>query len=140
MSEVYEYRHAGRKSAIWLIASVTAFVLGIALVNLVPEVKTAMWAIAAIILLWSLTVKPIAGIRVDDDHLILSAWRKPRLIPLSDIAYLQSTHWDEACQVTIVMKDGTEQKAHACDMPPACTLAHVMAERGIAVLDPALRP
>ena len=140
MNEVYEYRRSARRPAVWLAAAFVAFLVGKALVEPTPVVVTLLWGGAGAMLGWMLLANPIAGIRVDDDHLTLSAWRRPRQIPLADIDYLRMTHWTDDSHVTIVYKDGREEGTFAGDMPPASTLAHVMAERGIPVLDPALTP
>jgi len=138
MNEVYEYRLARRRGAIWLAAIVIAFLLGFAVANAAPQVMMALWALTGVLIMFTLMSNPICGIRVDDEYLVLNAWRKPRLIPLVEIDYLRMTHWTDDCNVTIVYKDGREEGTISAHMPPANTLACVMAERGIPVLDPAL--
>jgi hypothetical protein len=86
-------------------------------------------------LFWMVLPRPIAGIRVDDHHLILSAWRLPRMIPLDDIAYLRATSVSADSDVTIVYKDGREEGTFAGDMPDIETLSYVMAMRGVPVRD-----
>jgi len=140
MSEVYEYRLAKRRNAIWLASIVIAFLIGFAIANTAPQIMIGLWAVTGAAVAWSLISNPLCGIRVDDDHLVLNAWRKPRAIPLADIDYLRTSHSCDDCNVTIVYKDGREEGTVSAHMPPPATLACVMAERGIAVLDRAFTP
>ncbi len=79
--------------------------------------------------------QPIAGIRVDNDNLVLSAWRSPRSIPLDSIAFLRAAVTSTETEISIVFKDGSEESAFAGDMPDIDTLVDVMAARGIPVRD-----
>ena len=138
MYEVYEYRQSGRRPVVWLTAVIVVFLLVFGLTAGASQVVTAVWGMAAALTLWMLLSARQTGIRVDDSHLILSAWTRPRAIALDDIAYLRATHWTAESAVTIVYRDGREEGTHALDMPPINVLAEVMAERGIPIRDPQL--
>ena len=140
MHEVYEYRLSSRRSAIWLAAALVAFSLGYAVVNSAPAILTVICATGGVLLGWMLMANPMSGIRVDHETLVLNAWRRPREIPLSEIAYLRMTHWTDDSTVSIVYKDGREEGTNYADMPPPNTLAAVMAARGIPVYDPSVTP
>lgn len=135
MNEVYEYRRAPNRGVIWL--SATAVILLIVAVTLTgaEELTWLVWALGAATLCWMLLPKPVAGIRVDDDYLVLSAWRNPRHIRLDDIAYMRATEASAETDIAIVYKDGTEEGTFTGDMPDIETLVEVMAQRGIAVRD-----
>ncbi|MEL6681623.1 MAG: hypothetical protein AAFQ09_03145 [Pseudomonadota bacterium] len=99
------------------------------------ELTWLVWAIGAATLCWMMLPKPVAGIRVDDTHLILSAWRLPRAIRLDDIAYLRATEASAETNIAIVYKNGSEEGVFAGDLPEMDILVDVMAQRGIAVRD-----
>jgi hypothetical protein len=77
--------------------------------------------------------KPIYGIKVDPEFLVLSAWRKPRFVCLEDIAYLRASDISDETNIAIVFKNGTEEGIFAADLPDTDTLVYVMAEHGIPV-------
>ncbi|MDX8351107.1 hypothetical protein [Cognatiyoonia sp. IB215182] len=135
MNEDYEYRRAPNRGVIWLAA--TAVILLIVATTLTgsDELSLMVWALGAMTLCWMLLPKPVAGIRVDDEYLVLSAWREPRPIRLDDIAYLRMTEASAETYLAIVYKDGTEEGVFAGDLPDIDILAEVMAARGIAVRD-----
>lgn len=135
MNEVYEYRRAPNKGVIWLAA--TAVAMLIASVTLVGATQLAwlVWALGPITLCWMLLPKPVAGIRVDNEFLVLSAWRDPRAIRLDDIAYLRATEASAETDIAIIYKDGTQEGIFAGDLPDIETFVDVMAQRGIAVRD-----
>lgn len=135
MNEVYEYRRAPSKGVIWLCGIKIAVLLWAVTMTDAEHLIWLIWALAAMMLLCMTLPKPIAGIRVDDDHLTLSAWRKPRPIPLDNIAYLRTTSVSSDSDVTIVYKDGRDEGAFVGDMPDIDTLSFVMASRGVPVRD-----
>lgn len=135
MNEVYEYRRAPNRGVIWLCASMVIILICIVVVSGATQLVWAVWVLGAVMLFWMVLPRPVTGIRVDDHHLILSAWRQPRLIPLDDIAYLRATSVSADSDVTIVYKDGREEGTFAGDMPDLETLSYVMAMRGVPVRD-----
>lgn len=135
MHEVYEYRRAPNRGVIWLCAVAVIILICVVIISDATHLLWLVWALAAVMIFWMLLPKPVAGIRIDDEHLVLSAWRNPRRIPLDDIAYLRATSVSADCDITIVYKDGREEGAFAGDMPDLETLSYVMALRGIPVRD-----
>ena len=135
MYEIYEYRRAPSRGVIWLCGTKIAVLLWAVTMTDADHLIWLIWALAAVMLLCLALPTPVAGIRVDDDHLTLSAWRKPRPIALNDIAYLRATFVSSDSDVTIVYKDGREEGAFVGDMPDIGTLSHVMAARGVPVRD-----
>jgi hypothetical protein len=136
MNEPYEYRLAGRRRNVWLAAAMIVFLIGITSRYQSPQILGVIWCLAAVMLGWMMMGNPIAGMRVDDHTLTLSAWRKPREIPLSDIDHIRVKHWTEESDVFIVYRDGTEEEISCGDLPRIPILEEVMAERGIIVRDP----
>lgn len=135
MNEVYEFRRAPNRGVIWLSAVTIALLITVVGYSDSGHLIWLIWVLGAVLICWMLLPKPVAGIRIDDDHLILGAWREPRLIALDDIAYLRATSVSADSDVTIVYKDGREEGAFAGDMPDIETLAYVMAIRGVPVRD-----
>ena len=135
MDDVYEYRRAPNRGVVWL--SATAVIMLMLAVTLMgaDQLMWLVWAMGAVTLCWMLLPKPVAGIRIDGDFLILSAWRKPHPIPLDEIAYLRATEASAETDIAIVYKDGTEEGTFKGDMPDTRTLIAVLAQRGIAVRD-----
>ena len=135
MNEVYEFRRAPSRGGIWL--SATAVLMLIVAVSLTgsEELSWLVWGVGAATLCWMMLPKPVAGIRVDDDYLVLSAWRNPRSIRLDDIAYMRVTEASAETDIAIVYKDGREEGTFIGDMPEIESLIDVMAKRGIAVRD-----
>jgi hypothetical protein len=135
MNQVYEYRRAPNRGVIWLSAIAMVMLISAVTLTGAAELTWLAWTMGAITLGWMLLPKPVAGIRVDDDFLTLSAWRNPHAIPLDDIAYLRTTEASAETNIAIVFKDGTEEGTYSGDMPDIETLVEVMAKRGIAVRD-----
>lgn len=135
MNEVYEYRRAPNRGVIWLSAVTIAVLVSVVGYSDSGHLIWLIWSLGAVLIFWMLLPKPVAGIRIDDNHLILAAWRQPRLIALDDIAYLRATSVSADSDVTIVYKDGREEGAFAGDMPDIETLSYVMAIRGVPVRD-----
>lgn len=138
MTEDFEYRQSGRGPLVWISAAVVVFWLTYGIANDAPNVIVAVWCMAAAIIGWLLMLNPVRGIRIDQENLILNAWRKPKVIPLADIAFLRAKHWTDDSDVVIVYNDGTEESTHPRDMPDLNTLALVMSQRGVKVKDPGL--
>ncbi len=135
MNDVYEYRKQRGRGVIWLSAITVVFLLGAILIFGATQFITVAAILGAVMLLWMAMPAPAAGIRVDDEYLTLSAWRKPRQIRLNDIAYLRATDQSPDSDVTVVYKDGREEGTFKGDMPDFDTLAEVMAARGVPVRD-----
>lgn len=135
MDEVYEYRRAPSKGAIWLACIAVAILLATVVVNGATDLLWLVWVCGAITIAWMFLPKPVAGIRVDNDHLVLSAWRNPRPYMLDDIAHLRVTEASLETEVSIVFKNGDEEPIFKGDLPDIDTLITVMAKRGIPVRD-----
>lgn len=121
-----------------LAAGVTAFCITYGFVSGVSNILLLACCLTGVMIGWMLMMGPVRGIRVDHETLTLDAWRSPRVISLSDIAYLRALHWTENSEVTIVYKDGTEESTHPRDLPDINTLAREMMARGVKVKDPGL--
>ncbi|WP_341368946.1 hypothetical protein [Yoonia sp. BS5-3] len=135
MKEVFEYRRTRSKGAIWLSASAVAMLIAAIAITGTDELIGLVYVAGPVTLCWMLMPQQVAGIRIDDQHLVLSAWRQPRAILLDDIAYLRVTEASAETNIAIVYKDGREEGTYIGDMPDLDTLARVMAARGIAVRD-----
>lgn len=133
MNEVFEYRRAPGKGAIWLATTAVVLLLVAVVVNGADHLVWLVWVCGALTFAWMLIPKPVAGIRVDDDFLVTSAWRNPRYIPLDNIAHLRATEVSNTTEIVIVYKDGTQEGLLSGDMPDIDTLVDVMAARGIPV-------
>lgn len=135
MNEVYEYRHAPGKGAIWLAAFGVVLLLMAVLLAGASHLMPLVWVAGAVTLAWMAVPKPVYGIKVDTEFLVLSAWRTPRFVRLDEIAYLRASNISDETNVAIVFKNGTEEGVFAADLPSIDTLAYVMAEHGIPVRD-----
>ena len=135
MDEVYEYRRGPNSWVIRLFAFATLLLATVVSMTDSGHLMGVVWALCFATMTWMLLPKPVSGIRVDDDYLVLGAWRRPRAIRLDDIAYLRVTELSAECTVTIVYKDGREEGAFAGDLPGIDILSEVMAIRGIPLRD-----
>ncbi len=135
MNEVYEFRRAPSRWLIRLFVLAIVVLTTVVLLTGADHLLTLIFALAAATFCWMLLPKHIAGIRIDQDYLTLGAWRRPRQIPLDDIAYLRVTELSAECTVTIVYKDGREEGTFAGDLPDIDVLSEVMAMRGIPLRD-----
>lgn len=135
MSDVYEFRRAPGKGAIWLACIALIMLLAAVFFNDADQLMWLVWVFGAVTLTWMLMPKPVAGIRVDNEHLTLSAWRNPRPVLLDDIAHLKVTEASFETQVSIIYKNGDEEPIFTGDLPDFDTLIAVMAKRGIPVRD-----
>ena len=133
MNEVYEYRRIPGRGIIRLAAA--AVVVSFTTVALTGAQYMLQLAcvIAPLALLWMSLPRPIAGIRIDDESLILSAWQNPRAISLDDLSHIQILNDDVETNISIHFKDGRTERAMAHDFPPVEILAVVLATRGIPV-------
>ncbi|MEO0904463.1 MAG: hypothetical protein AAFX89_06795 [Pseudomonadota bacterium] len=135
MSDVYEYRRAPTRGAVWL-ALIGAITLLVGVVHYeATHLKWVAWGCMAVTIAWMLLPRPVAGIQIDNTHLILAAWRDPRPIALDDIAHLRFGDLGPESNVTIVYRHGEEEPIFANDLPDVDTLITVLAERGIPVRD-----
>lgn len=133
MSDIYEYRRAPNKGPVWL-ALIGVILLLVAIVQFeVKELTWLVWGVAALVIPWMVLPRPPSGIRVDHEHLTLSAWREPRPIALDDIAHLKVDESGLDTQVRIAYRDGREEEIFAGDLPDIDTLIPVLATRGIPV-------
>jgi hypothetical protein len=135
MSDVYEYRRAPNKGPI-LIALLGVVLLLVAVIQFdATQLLWMVWSCAAVTIAWMLLPQPISGIRIDANHLVLAAWRKPRAIPLDDIAHLRVNDAGLEIEVAIVYRSGDQEDIFAGDLPDIDTLISVLADRGIPVRD-----
>ena len=135
MSDVYEYRRAPNKGPIWLAFFGVVLLLVAVIYFEATQLQALAWVFGAILIAWMLLPQPISGIRIDKDHLTLSAWRKPRPIPLDDIAHLRVSEAGLDTEVAIVYRNGDVEDVFSGDLPDIDTLIAVLAERGIPVRD-----
>ena len=136
MNDVYEYRMGGRSRTSWLAAIAVAALISMSVEYQTPATYGAIWGLAIVMIAWLLIRSPMAGIQIDDQYLTVSAWHKPRQIPLSEIAHLRMSHWTDDCGVTIVYHDGSEEEVPSGDLPSIQRLSEEMADRGIEIKDP----
>jgi len=135
MSELYEYRRAPTKGPVWL-AFIGVVILLVGVIQFgATQLLWLVWVLGAITIAWMLLPQPISGIRIDADHLVLSAWRNPRPIPLDDIAHLRVNDAGLEAEVAIVYRNGKVEDIFAGDLPDIDTLITVLAERGVPVRD-----
>ena len=135
MSNIFEYRRAPGKITIWLAALGVVMLLLVVVMTEADHLEWMVWTAGAVTIAWMLMPKPVYGIKIDDEYLVLSAWRKPKYVRLSDIAYLRATNVSEETNIAIVYTNGDEEGIFAADLPDVDTLVAVMAEHGIPVRD-----
>ncbi len=136
MDEIYEYRLGFGRRLEWLAAIAAAALLSFAIDNQSPLILGAVWGLCASMIVWFLSQNKVAGIRVDETHLTLAAWRDPKEVPLANIDHFRMTHWTDDSDVVLVYRDGTEEELSASDLPGIQEFSEVMADRGIPVKDP----
>lgn len=133
MSDVYEYRRAPNRGPVWL-ALIGVILLLVAVIQFgATQLTWLVWVAAAVTIAWMILPQPVSGIRIDRDHLVLAAWRKPRPIALDDIAHLRVDDSGLETHTTIVYRNGKEEVIFAGDLPDVDTLIMVLADRGIPV-------
>ena len=133
MDEVYEFRRAPGRG---LFVVVTLCVAGLALAVYMTNSTHFLWVVGmgcALTLALMIMPRPVYGIKVNEDFLILSAWRRPRKIPLDQISHLQATNVSDETRFAVVYKDGEYEAIFSLDLPDDETLVEIMAERGIPV-------
>lgn len=135
MNDVYEYRRAPNPWVIRLSAMAVVLLTTFVIIAEAGHLMVVVWGLVAATYCWMMMPKRVLGIRIDRENLVLGAWRKPRTIPLDDIAYLRVTEVSAETSVTIVYKDGREEGTFAGDLPDIETLSEVLAERGIPLRD-----
>lgn len=138
MNDIYEFRRAAGKGAIMLTFVAVVLLLMAVVIYAVSSLIWLAWVFAGLTIVWMLLPRPPLGIRVDDKHLTVSPWSKPRQIALDDIAHLRAHETKIGTEVTVVYKDQTDEVLFSGDFPDIDTLITVMAARGIAVRDTTL--
>jgi hypothetical protein len=133
MNEVYEYRCPGRRSIVWLIAAIQAVLLWLAVTHDAPWFIWAIWGPTSLAVAYLLLANPISGLRVDDRYLVLSPWRKPREIPLSEIARVEIRDWSDSTDVVIHLRDGGAVSTFSGDIPPSRCFESILTARGVTV-------
>ena len=133
MSDVYEYRRAPNKGPVWL-ALIGVILLLVAVTQFgETQLVWLAWVAAAVLIAWMILPQPVSGIRIDNSHMTLAAWRNPRPISLDEIAHLRVDDSGLETQVSIVYRNGDEEEIFAGDLPDVDTLIGVLAKRGIPV-------
>ena len=133
MNDTFVYKRKRGRGAVWL-AAVTAAAVGAGVWWLgLTDLLTVFALFCALTLGWIMSPRPVYGIKVDDTHLTLAAFRKPRPIPLDSIAHIQATEADDENAYVIIYRDGEKEGIFALDLPDEETLVEILAERGIPV-------
>ncbi len=83
--------------------------------------------------LFMLVRNPVNGLLIEDGQLVLSAWRKPRRIPLRDIALVEIIEWSDSTDMKIHLGSGDVIDAFSGDIPPIDDFKAVLAQSGIAL-------
>jgi len=135
MNNDYEFRRAPGKSAIWLSALGVVMLFGVVMIMDADHLTWVAWTAATVTLAWMFLPKPIYGIKIDDEYLVLAAWRKPKYVRLEEIAYLRATDVSDETNIAIVYRSGDEEGIFAADLPDVDTLVAVLGERGVPVRD-----
>ncbi len=135
MHEVYEFRRAPGKGAIWLGTICVVLLLTAIVFEGAEQFMWLVWVIGGVTITWMLMPKPALGVRVDDDYLIMSAWTSPRPIPLDKISHIRAQETQIETIFTLVYKDGEEEILFSGDLPDILTLSRVLALRGVPVRD-----
>jgi hypothetical protein len=133
----YEYRLGGRSRSSWLAAIALVGLIVFTAENQSSSIFITTVGLCAILIIWLLTRNEIAGIRVDHQYLTLAAWRDPKAVPLSDIAYLRMADWTDDSALTLVYKNGDEEEIPSGDLPSIQLLSEILADRGVLIKDPA---
>lgn len=133
MNDHYEYRRTPGKGPIWLAFSGVVLLLVAMAYFEAEQFKPLAWISGALLIGFLLVPRPAFGVRIDADHLILSAWRTPRTIPLDDIAHLRVSDGALERHVSIVYHTGEVEEIFSHDLPDIDTLIVVLAQRGIPV-------
>jgi len=133
MSDSYVYKRKPGRGAVWLTVIVGAALTAAYVQWGTDELLPVLLLCLALAAGWLLLPRPTYGIKVDDTHLTLGAWRKPRPIPLDSIAYIQASNISDEITYVIVYRDDEREGIFALDLPDEDTLVEIMAERGIPV-------
>lgn len=131
MNEVFEYRRAPSKGVIWLAVGLVVVLMTALALTGTRELVVLVCVFGLVAICWMVLPRSVAGIQVDDDFLVLSAWQNPKKIALDDIAYMRALHDNVETEVEIVYKDGSIENTLAGDMPALEILAVIMAARGV---------
>lgn len=135
MNTVYEYRRTPGKTAIWLSALGVVTLFIVVVITDAYHLTWMVWTAGTVTVAWMLIPKPIYGIKIEGEYLVLAAWRKPRYVRLEEIAYLRATNVSEETNIAIVYTNQEEEGIFAADLPDVDTLVAVMAEHGVPVRD-----
>lgn len=82
-------------------------------------------------LLFMLIKNPINGLELQDEILILSAWRNPLPVPVHDIAKLEIVEWTDSSDFKVYLKSGEIIEAFSGDIPPITPFRKALAQVGI---------
>lgn len=133
MDDTYVYKRKSGRGVVWLSIVVTVALAGAIYGLGHSDLLPVMLLFLALTVGWLFVPRPTYGIKVDDTHLTLAAWRKPRAIPLDSIAHIEASDISDEITYVIVYRDGEREGVFALDLPDEDTLVEIMAERGIPV-------
>jgi hypothetical protein len=134
MSKAYEYRLPGRRPIVWFTLAAVLFLLAVAWQNNAPWWAWAILLPAVAVITYMLALNPVSGIRLTQDSLTLSAWRKPQDISLGDIEAVVVTGLSDSTSVEIHLKSGEKIPTFSGDMPPASDLVAELSARDVPVV------
>lgn len=135
MSDVYEYRLPGRRPGVLLGLSVAFALFAVGYAGKAPLLVWMIWAGSGATLAGALLANPIHGTRIDSTSWTWFTRRSETPVELCDIDQVTLTSWsDGPDDCRILMKDGSVVEIPSICLPPAKTLATLLAERGIPVL------
>lgn len=79
-------------------------------------------------LLFMLIKNPVNGLELQDEMLILSAWRSPLPVPVRDIAKLEIVEWTDSSDFKVHLKSGETIEAFSGDIPPITPFRKALAQ------------
>lgn len=131
MDGEFTFRRAPSKAAPRLAAATLFYLVAAIVLSEEEYLIWSAWALAGVTMVWIFLPRPVSGIRIDRNHLVLSAWRKPRPIPLDSIDHLLTTQVSAETEVALVYKDGSMEGLFVGDLPDMAVFSSEMAMRGV---------
>jgi hypothetical protein len=113
------------------MAAAFAFMLFLLVLSRAEWVFFVPAGIGSVMLLFMLIKNPVNGLELQDEMLILSAWRNPLQVPVHDIAKLEIVEWTDSSDFKVHLKSGEIIEAFSGDIPPTVPFRKALAQVGI---------
>lgn len=135
MDEFYTYRLPERRPIVWFVAIVFLVLGGLGLYRDAPWPFYLSLVVGGAITLYTLIKNQSNGVKLTQDHLILSAGLSPRKIPLAEVAKVEFVTRSHSTDMTLHLISGAVLPVYSGDIPPRRFFVRALRRAGVPVVE-----